>query len=373
MAQSYTPGLKVLANTPSEKVRQLPLKGEVLVEVGDSVSADTVVASTHIPGNVQMLNVARQLNVEAETVPDCMLVKIDENIVKGQIIAESKGFFGYFKSQLKSPIDGTLANVSNITGQALLSEPPIAIEVDAFSAGTIKEIIPEEGVIVNSNGALVQGILGIGGESHGEIVVVVNSRNDMITKEMLNESHANKIVIAGAYLPLDVFRHAQTLGVNGIVVGGFDYNALSSILGYNLGVAVTGSENLGISLMLTEGFGEIAMAEGTFNLFKQFVGKFASINGSTQIRAGVIRPEVMIPHTEDIESTELKESDMIISENSPVRVIRAPYFGKVGTVVSLPAPLVQMESEAMVRVAEVKFEDGDVVTIPRANLEMILH
>jgi electron transfer flavoprotein alpha subunit len=78
-------------------------------------------------------------------------------------------------------------------------------------------------------------------------------------------------------------------------------------------------------------------------------------------------------NTEDIKSTELKESDMIISENSPVRVIRAPYFGKVGTVVSLPAPLVQMESEAMVRVAEVKFEDGDVVTIPRANLEMILH
>jgi hypothetical protein len=373
MAQSYTPGLKVLTNTPSEKARQLPLKGEVLVEVGDSVDSHTVVASTYIPGNVQMLNVARQLNVEADNVPDCMLVGIDEDIKKGQVIAESKGLFGFFKSQLKSPIDGTLANVSNITGQALLSEPPIAIEVDAFSAGTIKQIIPEEGVIISSDGALVQGILGVGGESQGEIILVVNSRQDIITKEMLNESHAGKIVIAGSYLPLDVFTYAQSLGINGIVVGGFDYDSLSSILGYNLGVAVTGSEELGISLMLTEGFGEIAMAEGTFNLFRQFEGKFASINGSTQIRAGVIRPEVMIPHTEDIKSIELKESDMIISEHSPVRVIRSPYFGKVGTVLSLPTPLVQMESETMVRVAEVKFEDGDVFTIPRANLEMILH
>ena len=373
MAQSYTPGLKVLANTPSEKVRQLPLKGEVLVEVGDSVSADTVVASTHIPGNVQMLNVARQLNVEVEAVAGCMLVKVDEKIQKGQVIAESKGLFGYFKTQLKSPIDGSFANVSNITGQALFSEPPIAIEVDAFTAGTIKEIMPQEGVIVNSKGALIQGILGIGGESHGQIVLAVDSRDEVITKDKLNDSHTGKIVIAGSYLPLDVFTHAQTLGINGIVVGGFDYDALSSILGYNLGVAVTGSEELGISLMITEGFGEIAMAEGTFNLFKEFEGKFASINGSTQIRAGVIRPEVMIPHTEDIDSTELKESDMIISENSPVRVIRAPYFGKVGTVVSLPAPLVQMESETMARVAEIKFEGGDIVTIPRANLEMILH
>jgi len=186
MSKSYTPGLKVLANTPTEKVRLLPLKGKVLVEVGDKVNADTVVASTHIPGNVQMLNVAHQLNVEAEAVPDCMLVAIDENIEKGQIIAENKGLFGYFKNHIKSPIDGTLANVSNITGQAILSEPPIAIEVDAFSAGTIKEIIPEEGVIVTSNGALVQGILGIGGENHGEIVVVVNSCDKIITKVMLS-------------------------------------------------------------------------------------------------------------------------------------------------------------------------------------------
>ena len=373
MAQSYTPGLKVLVNTPSEKVRQLPLKGEVLVKVGDSVSADTIVASTHIPGNIQMVNVARQLNIEVETVPESMLIKIDERIKKGQVIAESKGLFGYFKTQLKSPIDGSFANVSNITGQALLSEPPITIEVDAFSAGIIKEILPEEGVIVNSNGALVQGILGIGGESHGQIVLAVNSRHEVITKDKLNDSHRGKIVIAGSYLPLDIFTHAQRLGINGIVAGGFNYDALSSILGYNLGVAVTGSEEVGTSLMITEGFGEIAMAEGTFNLFKQFEGKFASINGSTQIRAGVIRPEVMIPHTEDIDSTELKESDMIISENSPVRVISAPYFGKVGVVVSLPAQLVKMESETMVRVAEVKFEDGGVFTIPRANLEMILH
>jgi hypothetical protein len=108
----------------------------------------------------------------------------DGNIEKDQVIAESKGLFGLFKSQLKSPIDGTLANISNITGQALLSEPPIAVEVDAFSAGTIKEILPEEGVIVNSNGGLVQGILGIGGESHGEVVVAVNSRKEVIRKDM---------------------------------------------------------------------------------------------------------------------------------------------------------------------------------------------
>jgi len=372
MSRSYTPGLKVLANTRIMKQRQLPLKGEVLVELGTDVKAETVVASTHIPGNIQMLNVARQLNVEPENVPECMLVKIDEEIKAGQIIAESRGIFGFFKSQLKAPIDGSLANISNVTGQAIVSEPPIPIEVDAYSSGKVSTIIPDEGVIIEANGALIQGILGIGGENRGNLSVVVRSRSQVLTKELLDKSHKDKIIIGGSFVDLETFRLAQKLGVAAIIVGGFDYDDLSQILGYNLGVAVTGSEELGTSLMITEGFGHIDMAQHTFDLFKQFDGRFAAVNGSTQIRAGVIRPEVLIPHKENIVSRELKETDMIISEGSHVRVIRAPFFGNVGTVVSLPAPLTKLESETMVRVAEVKFENGTQKVLPRANLEMIL-
>ena len=69
---------------------------------------------------------------------------------------------------------------------------------------------------------------------------------------------------------------------------------------------------------------------------------------------------------------EFDESDLAISEGSLIRVIRAPYFGKVGIVKSLPHDLTKMESETLVRIAEIEFEDGSVEIIPRANLEMIL-
>ena len=124
--------------------------------------------------------------------------------------------------------------------------------------------------------------------------------------------------------------------------------------------------------MITEGFGRISMAQNTFNLFKHFNGKIASINGSTQIRAGVIRPEVIISHSEEIKS-KLQEKDMIISEDSLVRIIRSPHFGKVAKVISLPTQLLKMESETMVRVAEIEFPDGKKATVPRANLELILY
>ena len=373
MSRSYTPGLKILARTKIIKKRQLPMKGNVHMKIGDVVKSDEIVASTELPGNVQMLNVANKLNIEPENVPECMLVELDESISKGQIIAESKGIFGMFKSQLKSPIDGTLANVSEITGQAILSEPPIPVEVDAYTSGTITEVEDEEGVTIETVGALVQGILGIGGENHGILEVVTTSPSDELTAEMIQEKHKNMVLVGGSFLTKDTFEHARKIGVAGIVSGGFDYTDLSKILGYSLGVAITGSEDIGPSLIITEGFGRISIAVRTYELLVSNKGKFASINGSTQIRAGVIRPEILIPdEISNGEIGEFEEADLAISDGSLIRVIRAPYFGRVGKVKSLPPELQKMESETMVRVAEIEFEDGTIEIIPRANLEMIL-
>ena len=181
------------------------MKGLVNYIVGDSVKADDVVASTEIPGNVQMLNVANQLNVEPENVPECMLVKLDESINKDQIIAESKGIFGLFKNKLKSPIDGTLANVSDITGQAILSEPAIPVEVDAYTSGKITEVIEDEGVVIETEGVMVQGILGVGGENRGELVLLTSSPDEELDKHMINEEHTGKIIIGGSFLNLQTF------------------------------------------------------------------------------------------------------------------------------------------------------------------------
>ena len=373
MSRSYTPGLKILARTKIIKKRQLPMKGNVHLKIGDIVKSDAIVASSELPGNVQMLNVANKLNIEPEHVPECMLAELDESIYKGQIIAESKGIFGMFKSQLKSPIDGTLANVSEITGQAILSEPPIPVEVDAYTSGTITEVEDEEGVTIETVGALVQGILGIGGENHGILEVVTTSPSDELTAEMIQEKHKNMVLVGGSFLTKDTFEHARKIGVAGIVSGGFDYTDLSKILGYSLGVAITGSEDIGPSLIITEGFGRISIAVRTYELLVSNKGKFASINGSTQIRAGVIRPEILIPdEIGNGEIGEFEEADLAISDGSLIRVIRAPYFGRVGKVKSLPPELQKMESETMVRVAEIEFEDGTIEIIPRANLEMIL-
>ena len=64
------PGLKVLKKTIS-KLRILPLKGDVHVNVGDIIQPDTIVASTNLPGNVQMVKLSNILNIDPKDVGMC--------------------------------------------------------------------------------------------------------------------------------------------------------------------------------------------------------------------------------------------------------------------------------------------------------------
>ncbi len=369
MSKSYTPGLKVLDSTIVIKERKLPLSGEVLVREGDQVDSNKIVASTEIPGNVQMINIANKLNIDAEQILSFMVCKIGEKVKKNQIIARTNGILGLFKSEVKSPLDGIIGNISDITGQVIISEPPIPIEVDAYISGKIKKVIDKEGVVIASKGTFIQGIIGIGGEKKGFIKLICEKN---INLSNIDNSDSGCIVVLSSYLSYEFYKKANNIGVNGIVCGGIDYMTLSKILNYPLGVAITGMEDV-TTIVVTEGFGNINMAKRTLKLFQKHNNKYCSINGTTQIRAGVLRPEVFIGSEIHIEGDESFNGDaFIISVGSPVRVIRNPYFGKIGVVSDLPPELVKIEIETKLRVAEILFEDGSKKIIPRANLEVIL-
>ena len=59
------------------------------------------------------------------------------------------------------------------------------------------------------------------------------------------------------------------------------------------------------------------------------------------------------------------------SEGTPIRVIRHPYFGRLGTVTGLPDHLEVLESESKARIFNVEFNSGEKAIVPRANVEMI--
>lgn len=339
---------------------------------GEPVTPDQVVAQAMLPGVLQTIKLAERMSVEAKDVPGLFQLKPGDPVAKGQVIAESKGIFGrFFRTTATSEYDGTIESVSEVTGNVLVREPAIPVDVRAYIEGAVAEVLPGEGAIVETRAAMVQGIFGIGGERNGTIRIAVQDPSEILDESHIRGDDRGKILIGGAGVTFEAIQKASESGVIGLVAGGVKDSDLVRFLGYDIGVAITGSEAISLTLLVTEGFGFLAMAARTFELLKRLEGRSASINGATQIRAGVIRPELIVPHREAAEAPLAGGGVYRLEVGTPIRVIREPYFGRLGAVSALPATLQVLESGTEVRVLRAVLEGGEEVTVPRANVEII--
>ena len=372
VAHAYTPGLKIKSIEQVRKERVLPIEGTVLVEVGDEVDFDSTLARTEIPGNAEILNVTEILGVDPGDVFNYSLKKKGDAFEEGELLAKNVAFWGLVKKFVYAPFSGTIESLSGLTGQIIVRQHNVPLEINAYIKGKVVEVLPKKGAIIETKAAFIQGIFGFGGENHGKIAVVVESPEELLTEEKVGPEHKGKVIVGGSGVTSEAYQRALEVGVKGIVVGGLDVEDLIEILGEDIGVAITGEENIDITVIATEGFGALPISERTFNLLKNMEGRMSAINGTTQIRAGVLRPEIIIPYDNPDEMKESKEefSDGMI-KGSLVRIIRAPYFGEIAKVTDLPINLQRVESGSKVRVIELELEDGKGVTVPRANVEII--
>ncbi len=371
MPTAYTPGLRVTDNIIIRKVRRLPLKGEVMVRAGQRVGADDVVARAMLPGNLQAVRAAEQLGVSADELQHLLKKHEGESVEAGELLAETRGFFGLFASKLTSPARGTIEYISPITGTIGLREPSVPLNLNAYIAGTVEEVMDGEGVTVITRGALVQGIFGVGGERRGKLKTVAAGPDAPFDESRLGPDCAGCVLLGGATANVSHIRKAIEVGAVGLIVGAVSDAVLRAYLGYDIGVAITGQEDVPLTVILTEGFGQLSMARRTFTLLDSLQGLEASISGATQIRAGVIRPEIIVPEHTAVSAAGKEEEASELRVGCRVRLIREPYFGRFATVTALPPELHKIETEAMVRVAEVTLEDGKQTLVPRANVELI--
>ena len=406
MAQAYTPGLTVSRGGSWRRRRVLPIVGDVLVVAGQAVAARDVVARTMMPGDATPVNLAKRLGVSAGDLVRSLLKREGDRVEVGEPLARTKGFFGYFQTDVPSPVAGVIESVSKVTGMVIFRGEPLAVQVLSYLTGQVVEVIPNEGVVVETEAALIQGIFGVGGEAYGTLRLVAKSPDEDLTDAHITSDMRGCIVIGGRRVTGAAVHKAVSVGAAAVVAGGIDDHDLREILGYDLGVAVTGNEKLGTTIIVTEGFGDIAMARRTFELLKSHEGREASVNGSTQIRAGVMRPEILIPLSPESDPpasfnrvgnaprvdgqtgvqrhttrgalpTRLNEGAASEREagsleiGAPVRIIREPNFGSLGTVTGMPHEPRLLESESFARVVEVKLANGSPVIVPRANVELI--
>ncbi|MCW3992496.1 MAG: hypothetical protein NWE79_07285 [Candidatus Bathyarchaeota archaeon] len=289
-------GVKLEEETLIRKVRRIPAQGEVFVDVGDAVDAETVIAGGTVRNpEAEEVKVFAKLGVDPDQTERYMLKREGGQVAKDEVIAIYRAFFGRFTKTCRSPMDGFIEVFVKSAGRVIVRGNPIPVEVKAHIPGRVAEVIPGEGAVVETRGALVNGVFGVGGEARGELVLAVEQPGEALTTDVLREGQKGKILVGGSVVTLDAMRKAAEMGVSGIVTGGLDQKDLTDFLGQEIGLGLTGEESIGLTLIITEGFGVYPMKEETFRLLRSREGRLASIDGTTQIRQRILRPEIVIP------------------------------------------------------------------------------
>ena len=369
MSSALTPALTVTSNARVRRRRDLPIAGEVLVKEGDRVKGDTIVARAQLEGELRIVRVGELLGIPGSEVSAAMLVKEGASISQGEILAEIRGLWGLFRSTVTAPITGVVELVSTSTGHVGIRAPSEPLNLTAYMAGTVVSVEASRSVVIEADATFVQGIFGVGGERLGVVRLLECGPGEVLGEQHI-PTHATGAVLVGGHSPtIAAIRKAVAAGAVGLVTGSIDDATLREYLGYDIGIALTGDEEIPMTLIITEGFGSLPMSPLVIDTLRRFSCQGSPINGATQARAVSVRPELLAPMSLDV--SQKGDSQNILSIGSRIRVIRVPYFGATGSVQALPHELVKIETGAMLRVLHAKLDDGRTVMVPRANVELL--
>ncbi len=387
-----TPGLRISGCATVRKRRELPLRGSVCVKVGERVQSDQIIAEAEREGELRVVRVAEILGIPPQEVSKRLVVQPGDVVEQGAVIAKLRGLWGLFVTAVEAPIAGQIEFISEATGHVAIRAPSSTIAVRAYIDGIVEQVEPGRGVVVIAQATLVQGIFGVGGERSGLINMLAVRPDQRVTEEDIPNSCDGVVLVGGQSPSIGALKLAASRGAVGLVTASIDDKTLAQYVGYDIGIALTGDERVPMTLIITEGFGSLAMNERILSMLSCAEGERASINGATQVRAGAQRPEIITKITDagaqginalqhakensqlynlDKNGSAADEQEVGLQVGSRVRVIRVPYFGLQGYITALPKELVKIETGALARVARVIIEPAQLeVVVPRANLEL---
>jgi hypothetical protein len=197
-----------------------------------------------------------------------------EKVEKGGKIASLSLYGGFSTRFCRSPIYGEIVDIDNTTGDVVVKRPVEERRLKAFIPGNVIEVLAERGVVIETEAEVFHGVFGFGGETWG-----VLGRDIVVLDEPL------------ARRDFDSLRGQ----VKGIIAPSFGVEEFMDLFGDELRKGITKENDTGITLILMRGFGRLRLDDLSMKKLSEFKGKFAAIDGRSQIRAGAKRPEIIIP------------------------------------------------------------------------------
>ncbi len=402
-----------------KKTRRTPENAKIFVKAGDTVNSSDIIAQSAKEGKIHQVAVSAALGISPGQVFSFLKVKEGDPVKKDELLALNSTLFGMLKSEIRAPVEGIVESISSVSGHLLIREKASIENIAAFVNGRVLGI-GDQGIEIESRVSFLQGVFGVGQEVTGKVIFANDS---LFTDTDLNSSHPGKDVfgnsspvlrnsdivfvdsnsphpseenpqtdivgwklnsnkLTGSVLVFDkmidcnILKKARDNQVSAVIAPSIDGIELEQFAGRKINFASTGTERIGLALFLTEGFGNLTMSAGALTLLKMVEGSNISVSPETQVRAGVIRPEILGPFVSDFKFKNEEREDVqknFVSVNSRVKIIAGRYRGHFATVTDLPAVPVCLESGVTALVYKVLLDKNKKqINIPRPNIETVL-
>jgi hypothetical protein len=339
--------------------RMLPVPGEVLVAPGQRVEAATVVAQAIIPDEHRIIDVARELGVPNEKAAAFMVKQDGEPVKRGEAIAARRAAMGLGRRVVASPVSGSI--VLSGGGQALVAANSGNFELRAGLPGTITNTLSERGVVVETTGALLEGVWGNGQDQFAVMRAIGSGPQETLLPEHIEVGLRGTLLAVGTLQDPAIFKQLTDTSIRGLILGSLRADLLPTLQKWN------------IPVLIVDGFGVQGFSLPAYTLLASNNGREVWLNACVWDRFANHRPEVIIPLPSPGQAPQPPADGEALQMGKRIRVVRGPLAGQAGTVTALSDRPMTMASGVRTRVATVEFEAGNVAPtfIPFANLEIL--
>lgn len=360
----------IIPKTLHTVIRVLPGDGRILVKVGQEVEPHDIVGEGKKQSGFRSFSLPELLKITPQQAKKCLIKVVGSQVYQGEVLAKVEKLWGLKKLEFHAPQEGILRGFNEETGVLTFEYPPKFVRVPAGVSGKVFEIVPKKEVRIESVVAKIHGRLGSGKMREGALSVL-GEPDIPLQPEQINGSLSGKILVGGSFASKEVLYKALAVRCQGVIVGSINWRHFWEVTGQRGGV-----EDVGFTLLVTEGFGGLQMEKEVYGFLKENEGRYCILDGAEKDAIVPLAQTELLAEKgkrgiKGIKKEERKEDRFgVLEESLRVRILVPPYMHKFGKIVEISEEESELTSEIFVKTCKVQIGD-EVVEVPVRNVEII--
>lgn len=371
--------VRIRPNIVKRVFRNLSGKGKINVSAGQEVTPADIIGTATISSGFRTLDLPKLLSCNVSDVQKYLKLAIGKRFYKNELLAYKPR--GLLSSQkvVVAPSDGILEFFNPKVGEARIALLPKKVDLVAGVYGIIEVVDnPRAQVIIKTQVSSIYGIFGTGRMRDG-IMHVLTARDQLVVASMIDHSHSGKILLGGSLIFKDAISQAISCSVNGIIIGGINAKDYKGMAGGRIVFPKRLETDIGISILVCEGFGSIPIGEDIYKILYEFDGKFVIVDGNKALidlpsyfSESIINVrKIHLPPLEQMPPLKDGESEVLeLTNGMKVRVVGSSFIGEQGILLNIDQKPTTLSSGVKGYLATLETKSRKF-KIPVNNLEIL--